>query len=140
MTDRFLEPVVDILQAGGWMEGRNVSYRACVPAEFVLFPKAEEVLSEFAGLHLGNCGPGIDCATSDVEIDPSAASHLVSDLLKFEGILNARLFPLGEVHRAHGYLVIDEYGRTYLLNDELSPFASTFDEALELLLLGKRPD
>jgi hypothetical protein len=140
MDERFSIPVVDILRAGGWFDGRNVSGDFDLPSEFAVFPKALDVLSEFGHLHFGECGPGIDCATSDVEINPSAAIHLASDLKDQERILNTRLYPLGEVHRRHGYVLIDEHGRTYLLGDELSRFASTFDRALELLLLGRKPD
>jgi hypothetical protein len=136
MVDRFAMPVLDILRRAGWFEGRNIA--VAPPPQFFLFPKANDVLAEFGGLHIGQCGSGIECATSDVQIEPSLATHLSSELNGAEQSLNVRLFPLGEVHRGHGYLIIDEYGRTYLLSDELSPFAPTFVRSLELLLLGMK--
>jgi len=72
--------ITDALLAAGWFEGRNVLRSLSLPNEFALFPTAVETLSEFAGLHFGICGPGIDCATSDVRIDPNLAAHLASEL------------------------------------------------------------
>ena len=136
VADRFSPPVLDILRRAGWFDGRRV---AVVPSPGIrLFPKAHEVLAEFGGLRMGKCGAGMECATSDVQIEPGLATHLTSELHEAERSLNTRLFPLGEVHRGHGYLIIDEYGRTYLLSDKLSPFAPTFSRCLELLLLGKK--
>jgi len=139
MSDRFSKPLLKILRKGGWFEGRYVSPALISPPELELFPKAQEVLSEFGGLHVGECGPGIDWATSDVEIAPRLGAHLAPELKEFEMSLGVRFFPLGEVHRSQGYLVIDDNGKTYLLNDELMPLAPSFAEGLERLLLGKRP-
>jgi hypothetical protein len=135
--DRFSPLVADVLRKSGWFAGRDVSQSFFSPPEFALFPEAEEVLKEFGGLRLGSCGAGVDFATSDVVIDPGLATHLKEELKGYEHSVKAKLFPLGEVHRGHGYLVIDEQGRVYLLSDELAPFASTFSRSLEMLLLGK---
>ena len=132
--------VTEILAKAGWYPGRSVPISPFIPDGFVPFREAETVLREFGGLHLGDCGAGVDFARSDVEIDPRLADHLKAELAEHEQPLGARLLPLGEVHRGHGYLVIDERGRTYLLFDELSPLAPSFSQALESLLLGVRID
>jgi hypothetical protein len=132
--------VIEILAKAGWYPGRSMPTSPFIPDGFVPFQEAEAVLREFGGLHLGECGAGVDFARSDVEINPRLADHLQAELVEHEQSLGARLFPLGEVCRGHGYLVIDELGRTYLLNDELSPLAPSFPQALESLLLGVRDD
>lgn len=130
--------VAAILARAGWYEGRDVPLPLFAPDGLTLFPVAEAVLREFGALRFGRCGPGVDFATSDVVIDPGLAVHLKAELDECGRPLGTRLFPLGEVHRGHGYLVIDEQGRTYLLSDELSPLAASFSQALESLLLGVR--
>jgi hypothetical protein len=130
----------EILAKAGWYPGRSVPTSPLIPDGFVSFREAEAVLREFGGLHLGECEAGVDFARSDVEVDPRLAAHLKAELVEHEQSLGARLFPLGEVCRGHGYLVIDELGRTYLLDDELSPLAPSFTQALESLLLGLRGD
>jgi hypothetical protein len=138
VTESFSPAVVDLLRRAGWQEGRIVANALLAPGQFALFPRAQEVLAEFGGLHVGECGSGIDCATSDVQIDPRLCVHLAAELKSLEEALKTRLYPLGEVHRGHGYLILDELGRTYLLSDELEPFTATFARCLELLLLGKK--
>lgn len=130
--------VAAILERAGWYEGRDVPLPLFAPDGLTLFPVAEAVLGEFGGLRFGKCGAGVDFTTSDVVIDPGLAVHLKAELDDLGRFLGTRLFPLGEVHRGHGFLVIDEQGRTYLLSDELSPLAASFSQALESLLLGVR--
>jgi hypothetical protein len=139
MASSYSGPLLALLRRGGWFEGRTSSEFLIGAPHLDLFPKAEEVLREFGGLHLGECGPGIECATSDVEIDPNLTVHLASDLAQFAASKKLKLYPLAEVHRGHGFLIIDEHGRVYLLSDDLVPFAPTFGQGLELLLLGKKP-
>lgn len=138
--DRFCPLVSDILSKSGWFAGRDVSRSVSPPPQFDLFPKAEEVLKEFGDLRFGACGAGIDFATSDVVIDPGLAIDLKEELDRYEQTVETKLYPLGEVHRGHGYLLIDEQGRTYLLSDKLAPFAPSFSRTLEMLLLGKNAE
>jgi len=137
MIDR---EVVDSLTNAGWFPGRRVDITALERLGLSLFPAAKSVLQEFFGLHIGVCGPGKECATSDVLVDPSATTHLLEELREYEQLLGVRLFPLGEVHRSYGFLLIDERGRTYLLSDEIIPFARSFDDSLEKLVKGLLPD
>ena len=41
-----------------------------LPKGYTLFPAAEKVLREFAGLHIGRCDWGLECGTCDFEMDP----------------------------------------------------------------------
>jgi SUKH-3 immunity protein len=133
--------IVNVLREAGWQENRNVTHALALPSQFALFPRAQEVLAEFGGLRFGSCGAGIECGTSDVYIDPCMATHMISELQSYEKILQTKLFALGEVDGGHGYLIIDEEGRTYILSAmslDLGPLAATFSQCLEFLLLGKR--
>lgn len=137
MCNRFSQQVTDILTEAGWHQGRSVMLNDYVSSDNVIFPVAAKVVCEFGGLHVGHCGPGIECATSDVHIDPRSASHVKDDLANYANHLATKLFAIGEVHRGHGFLVIDESGKTYLLSDTLDRFASSIEESLERLLLGR---
>jgi|GEM_PF-6637458 len=138
--DRFSPRVSDFLHKAGWFTGRDVLQSLSLPTNFNLFLKAEEVLKEFGNLEFGECESGIDCATSDVHIDPELGAHFKEELEEYEQSLKTKLYPLGEIHRGHAFLVIDEQGRTYLLMDELTPYAPSFSRALEMLLHGKKAD
>jgi SUKH-3 immunity protein len=138
MSARFSDPVVEALRKAGWYEGRLISSSDISPSELTLFPAAEKVISEFGELHIGESGPGIDFATSDVNIDPRLGAHLWHDLNDIGSARRTRLYPLGEVHLGHGLLIIDEQGRIYLWADDLERFAGSFSQALEMLVLGKR--
>jgi hypothetical protein len=89
MADDFSSAVLEILRRAGWHEGRNVT-AIVPPPQFSLFPCAQDVLAEFGGLHIGECGAGVDCATSDVNLDPHLATHLTTELKEFESSLNTR--------------------------------------------------
>ena len=138
MADRFSQTVLTFLRRAGWQEGRKVSQFLISIPGLSLFAKAQEVLTEFGGLHIGEYGPGLECAASDVNLDPHLAIHLGPELRNHESSNGLRLFPLGEVHRGHGYLIIDENDHLYLLSDELTPYSNSFVDGLEALLLGKR--
>ena len=138
--DQISPAALDILRESGWYAGRDVSPSFMLPVQFTTFQEAEKVLKEFGGLRIGKCGAGIDFAAGDVEIDPGLAVHLKKELDDYERALKLKLYPLGEAYRGDVYLVIDERGQTYLLSDELAPFAPSFPRTLEMLLLGKNAD
>lgn len=106
-------------------------------ASLSIFPMAQNILREFGNLHVGSCGDGVDFATSDVDFNLQTMVDLESEMKDFKEARGISLIPLAAVHYGHGFLVVDETGRTYLLSDELEEFAPTFDDALEMLLLGK---
>lgn len=124
-----------MLKHAGWNEHRSIPLPP-LPEEYTLFEAAERVLKEFGGLHPGEVGPGENFARSDVKYDPSAACGLsaVTGLTAPNGM---RIFPLGEFHRGHACLFIDEAGNVYTYFDELAPLADSHDEGLSKLLLGR---
>ena len=140
MSERFSKQVLQLLKEAGWFEGRNIVISEDAQVNLQPFAAAVSVLSEFGGLHIGHCGAGIECATSDVEIDPALTTHLSPDLREYERTWNTKLFALGDFQHSHGYLIIDSDGKAYLMNDTLDYFAVSFDQALEKLLLGLLPD
>ncbi|HEV3415621.1 MAG TPA: SUKH-3 domain-containing protein [Pirellulales bacterium] len=136
MSSAHSQRVLELLHLAGWFDGREVSVDPFIVPGLTAFAEAQRVLSEFGGIHVGECGSGINRATSDIEFDPKLGAHLARELRESEAALHTKLFPLGEVHRGHGYLIIDEHGRTYVLTDELSCLADTFSQSLEMLLRG----
>lgn len=127
-----------ILRSAGWTPGRRIDLRVWNAFPVPPFTAAQSVLTEFGGLHLGSTGPGIDCATSDVDLTPQWPNRQFTDYPDLERSLGQRLYPLGVTHRANMDLLIDESGRVYELQDDLHFVASTFADALEIILLGKR--
>jgi hypothetical protein len=104
---------------------------------------ARRVIGEFGLPHVGTTGRGVTCATSDVEFDPDDFVDLTRAAPIRSRALGFALYPLAEAHLAHGYLALDEWGRTYLFSlvgGDLSQLAPTFDRGLERLLLGMAPD
>ncbi|HSI85850.1 MAG: SUKH-3 domain-containing protein [Candidatus Methylacidiphilales bacterium] len=83
-----------------------------LPKGYPPFTAAEKVLREFAGLHIGRCDTGIECATSDFEIDPvdTVGENLKPDKRAPNGL---RVYPLGIFCNSHGLLYIDEEGVVY---------------------------
>lgn len=141
-TNNLPDKVFRILKSAGWNPTRDVSHSIPSLDGFQIFPAAKDVLREFLGLKFGKVGTGVDCATSDIEIDPFAASHFDIELReKYERELKTTLFPLGEYHNSHGCIIIDKEGRIYkLIEGELVPFASCFQKAITHILLGTKPN
>ena len=133
---RFSEVVRNYLITAGWYEGREVFNKVKIPEGFKLFPAAIKVLREFGNLHIGECGKGKDCAKSDVRVDPSWEEGLELLLEPYSVEFGFKLLLIGRFHHEHSHLVLDEFGRVYALDDEFDPLATSFDQALEVLLLG----
>jgi hypothetical protein len=141
LAQRFSQPVLKMLLESGWSEGRRVSISSIpLPDEFSLFAKAEQVLTEFGGLKIGESGRGVNRSASDVEIRPLAGTGLAQELKKYEPLIDASLYPIGYVENRHCTLLIDNLGRVYLINGWLIRRARDFDRALEYLLLGVKTD
>jgi hypothetical protein len=89
---------------------------------------------------LGESGAGVNGARSEVRIEPRTAGYLDDTYQGYERALAQRLYSIGWIADGHADVVLDEDGRTYLYYEgELHPLAPRFDQALELLLIGKRP-
>lgn len=138
MSPRFPDKVRDALLASGWAPGRT-ALPSPLPSDFALFPAAESVLREFGGLRIGGVGPGQECATSDLVVLPAAGEGL-SDHTGLTAPSGAKLFPLGEFHHGHGYLLIDEGGTIYSSFDGVEFYATSFERALSQLVLGLNPE
>lgn len=132
--------VARLLLDAGWQPGRQVSTELWEADVVRPFPAALAVLREFGGLQIGTKGPGLDFARSDVDLTyckPTRPEWVgYPDL---ERSVGQRLCTLGVVHGGNAELLIDESGRIYHLAEDLNLVASSFSEALEALLLGKRP-
>lgn len=136
--------IAKVLREAGWFPGRDVSsqipiwdatlrLRGCSP----LSSHARNVLREFGGLHAGVDGRGVAFGTTSFNLDPTRAAE--ED--RFElvaGPRGARLSPLGDAGGGHAFLAIDDEGRVWELMDELYWIASSWDEALRVLIRGER--
>jgi hypothetical protein len=132
--------VLATLLRSGWFEGRSVDVSVYDRLGMEMSVAAKAVLAEFSGLHIGECGRGIECAASDLQVDPLLCTHLVSEVQAIGDELNQSFFPIGESHRGHGYLLVDSHGRVYIFDDEVRPFAYSFDRALQKLITGILPE
>ncbi len=135
---RFSDETTRLLLEAGWFEGRDIIDQYSILEGFTPFPAAAEVLREFGNLHIGSSGTGIDCARSDVEIDPSLIAGGEELIAEFEAKLGIKLTPLGEAQNGHLILIMNEQGRVFVswLFQDVFPYAKSFDRALETLLLG----
>jgi hypothetical protein len=137
--------VESLLREAGWHPSRRVPealarWRALLAKEgFVLHPAAEAVLLEFGGLVVGEVGPGLTMVRSDVHLDPALVAGERDRLQEYFSELRDRdVYPLGEVHRGHGFLAIARDGEVFLVMDEVHRRWPSFRMALTHLLLGIR--
>ena len=97
---------------------------------------AHDVLSEFGGLHIKSEGAGIDCARSDLNLDPSFVLGEEDRFLSFNCFRGKQVFPLGEAVGGYLFAAIDDHGVVYLVMEDVYYLADSFEAALEHLLLG----
>ena len=135
-----------LLLAAGWHPGRRVAelvtqWRGALESDggFQLHAAAESVLLEYGGLVIESHGPGRDLARAPLHLDPMLALGEEDRLHEYFPELAGRdLFPLGETDHGHAFLAIDRQGAVVQVMDEVYGKWSSFDEALESLLLGRR--
>ncbi|MBL9021072.1 MAG: SUKH-3 domain-containing protein [Myxococcales bacterium] len=127
------------LQRAGWSPGRDVSSRVeewtktlCETGSFPRVEVAFEILRELGGLRVEPHTTGHDFAPGPVVFDPTLA---VGEEDRFASH-GEGLFPLGEVYDGHGFLAIEESGRTFIVGDELIVLGDTFEEGVSNLLEG----
>ena len=140
---RFSSEVEQLLKAAGWYEGRSVSglvetWRIELerPDGFRLSQVARQTLDEFGGLHILSEGTGVACARSDLHLNPLLAQFEEDRFFSFECFKGKEVFPLGEAILGHVFAAIDEESNVYLVMEEVQHVASSFERALENLLLG----
>jgi len=127
--------VEQLFVLAGWSPGRRIVVPEQVPAHHL----AHQVLAEFGGLNVGQTGSGVECATSDVAFQQVLGDDLF--VRSWSELLQSRLVGVAEVHNAHGELYIDAVGRWFvasLMSDSICFTGSSFQEAMERLLLGRR--
>jgi hypothetical protein len=91
------------------------------------------------GLHVGQAGHGIECASSDLIFQfCNVAPDIVST---WSELLGSNLIEIAEVHNRHGLLLMDEAGRCFgasLIHDAFYFEGHNFGDALKRLLLGRK--
>jgi hypothetical protein len=142
---RFSSETEQLLKRAGWFEGRCDSSQVEAwahemesPDGFKMSSVARSVLKEFGGLHIKPDGPGLECARSDIEINPLLAKCEEDRFFSFSCFQSKQVFPLGEAVVGHTFAAIDEEGKVHLVMQEVQLVANSFDAALESLLLGMR--
>ena len=106
---------------------------------FQINDAAREALAEYGGLKVDVHGAGIDVAKGGFQIDPLLAQGEEERFSTLGRSCGVRLYPLGEAYGGHAFLGIDERGEVYLLMDDVTWVARDMTEALEAIVLGKRP-
>jgi hypothetical protein len=129
------QSIQPLFVAAGWQSNRRVPVNPNVPVGH----PAHDILSELGGLHVGQRGPGIECATSDVKFDFCDGDSETVDI--WSRLLEARLVGVAELDKGYGWLLVDASGRCFgadLVSDNFYFYGATFDEAVERLLAGRR--
>jgi hypothetical protein len=134
-----------LVEKAGWYPDRRVELPATDwPASFVRpgatsAQEAERIVQEFGGLRVDARGPGIECAATSFEIDPSLAFGEEDRFQAYEERFGIQLVPIGEAGDGAAFLAVDEAGRTYLaLDDVLLLSGDNIYEAIEALVVGRR--
>ena len=133
----FPETLRPLFLAAGWPVTHTVLLPDFVPPEH----PATALLKQLAGLQVGTCDTGEECATSDMVIGTYEHLHGDEDFLAWQQRLGSTLVSIAEIHHGHGALLMDEQGRCYLLSivhDALWLQGQTFVQAVETLVFGRK--
>jgi hypothetical protein len=125
-----------LLAKAGWTSGRRVPAPDTIPPTH----PAAAVLESLSGFRIGETGPGLECAKSDLNFGLVDDGH--KDIARLEALLGETLFGVAQVHNAHGELHIDGRGRCFgvsLMHSATWFEGETLDAALQGLLVGLRP-
>ncbi|UZJ58489.1 SUKH-3 domain-containing protein [Pseudomonas sp. KU26590] len=131
------ESLSPLFLAAGWPSTSTVPLPRYVPHDH----PAAALLKQLAGVQVGICGAGEECATSDVAFGTFEHLHESEDFLEWEQRLGTTLVSIAEVHHGHGALLIDEKGCCYLLSlihDGLWIQGLGFVQAMENLIFGRK--
>lgn len=134
------ESVRPLFFGAGWRPGRDMPIACDALESLRSYPLAARVLRAFGGLHVGACGPGRDCATSDIVFTTCPSRDDRFSIIDPESP-GDDLFPLGEASRGHLELFLDARGRllAYAVpNGRLWVIGESFGVGVERLLLGHR--
>ena len=100
---------------------------------------ADYVLSEFGGLEVGSCGPGLECTTSNIRFLSNVNEGKNSVTTPWERKLGL-LVAVADAHNDHIIVYTDRKGIYYFFtepDEQLYLGGNSFGEAMERLLLGK---
>jgi hypothetical protein len=150
---RFPEEVAAVLAGGGWLPLAGVSRDALadtaikdtvrIPGQTRRhrpFPAVRAALGDFPVLQVMRRGPGVRRLIRPLTIDPMAAAHSADVLGEFAEVIGAPVFPLGVEARGDAWLVVDERGRVFALDQGGEWFVGdSVDHALIGLLTGDGP-
>ncbi len=123
--------------AAGWPTTSTEPLPGFVPPEH----PAAALLEQLAGLRVGTCGAGEECATSDVAFGTFEHLHGSEEFLEWQQLLGSTLVSIAEVQHGHGALLMDERGRCYvlsLIHDALWMQGRDFIQAMETLIFGRK--
>lgn len=132
------EDLLMYFSLAGWQPERSVALPKSVIAQIPDGHPAGPILSEFSGITVGNCGPGEECATSDVAfqfVEPADEAAVWSNLLR------TVLVGIATVHHNHADLFVDSFGRYFSISavhDATCFEGATFGETMRRLLCGIR--
>ena len=138
MTVQVSSTVLPLFLAAGWHPGRKVPLPDGLDCVGLKGHPALSALESFAGLRVGSCGAGVDCAKSDLEfewMEDDYSAHIVP----WESSLATRLIGIAWVHHRHGALYVASDGRCFSLSTVSDDFyfdGPDFAVASERLLLG----
>jgi hypothetical protein len=146
--DRFSEDARDVLMAAGWFPGRRIDVSGWSraldhpeqPDGFRMTHLARAALEEFGGLKIRQSARGIDYARSSFDLDPMLLSGEEDRFDDWSRALGSRLYPLGEDYYGTFFLAIDELGRIFSMANELHYVGLEIAEAVENMILGRRPE
>jgi len=139
MSVHIPESVLPLFAAAGWHTDRRVTLPDSLDRGALQDHPALEILETLAGLHVGRCDSGIECATSDIEF--GSLGDRYEDVTWWEEALDTHLVEIAQVDHGHGLLYIGADGRGFVLSyihDLFSFVGETFGETVDRLLRGLR--
>lgn len=131
------ESLLSLFLAAGWPTTCTEPLPGFVPPAH----PAAALLEQLAGLKVGTCGAGEECATSDVEFGTFEHLHGSEELIEWQQRLGRTLVSIAEIHHGHGALLMDEQGYCYvlsLIHDGFWIQGQTFVKAMETLIFGRK--
>ncbi|MFB9080258.1 SUKH-3 domain-containing protein [Flavobacterium procerum] len=138
MNIPFSEESIKMLLNSGWNENRRVLDKVKLPKGYHFHDAALKILNEFGNLRIGDYkkGKGKFMAKCTIQFLPILASCEEDRFIEFSDALGVSLCPLGEVNEGYFFLAVDEYGKIYVLDQELFLAGNDIQEGIETLITG----
>lgn len=132
------EYITKLFVDAGWYEGRQIEGKdRALNSSSAAHKNAIAVLAEFAGLEVGDVGPGRELSASDISFR-SEAFDFGSEFHNYWQSLDVSLFAFASAHRDHMLLLVDDANNFYIFTDpdEKLYKIGSFDETIQRVLLG----